>query len=114
MIETIETDRNFFNIAETAKIMRVHRNTVANMIEDGRLKTKVIGKRKMIHSSEIDKLQMGFSKVDENLLELDLKITIKMEELQELMDQRKNYKKLTRDQFLDKLNELRKSFSKED
>lgn len=108
MKETIETRKHFFNLSETSEILGIHRNTVKNMVDDGRIKVESVGKRSMIHSTEISRIKNGKSlHGDEGLIELDMKISIKMDELNNLLEERKNYGKMSREDFLDQLKKLK-------
>ena len=106
MNQTIETRKDFFNMSEASKVLKLHRNTVSNMIDDGRIKVELVGKRNMIHSSEIARIKNGSTEQNSDLIELDMKIAIKMDELQALLDERKNFGKLSKEDFLIGLKSL--------
>lgn len=111
MKETIQARKNFFNLSEVSQILGLHRNTIKNMVDDGRIITQEVGKRNMVHSSEIYRIKNGESREDEQgLIDLDMKIKIKMDELNSLLDERRNFGKLSRDEFMCELAKLKKGF----
>ena len=96
-------NKQFLTINEVANKLKIHRNTVSNMIKDGRIKTTDVGGRKLIHSYELDNLKNGTSHTPITL-EIDTKIQELMIEIEKLNDERslilKNY-------MLDGLKSLR-------
>jgi hypothetical protein len=86
MKETIEARKHFFNLSEASE---------------------AVGKRKMIHSTEINRIKNGKSlHNDEGLIELDMKISIKMDELNALLEERKNYGKMSKEDFLEQMKKF--------
>ena len=108
MKQNIEARKDFFNIAEASQLLEVHRNTVSNMIDDGRIETCIVGKRNMIHSSELNRIKNG--RISEHsTVEVDVKIAIKIQELQELLTERSNIGRMTKEEFLNGLALLKKN-----
>jgi len=46
-----------YTVTEAVSLLRLHRNTIINMISDGRIKAKKIGSKHTIAESEIKRLR---------------------------------------------------------
>lgn len=46
-----------YTITESIELLKLHRNTIINMINDGRIKSKKIGGKHTIRESEIKRLR---------------------------------------------------------
>jgi len=98
----IKCKKSFFTVKEVSQKTGLHRNTISNMIKDERLTPTLIGKRNMIHISEINRIISGSTSDDEHI-KLDLEIALKMSELEALLHKRMSIQK---DNFLDELKKI--------
>ena len=87
-------NKQFLSINEVANKLKIHRNTVSNMIKDGRINTTDIGGKKLIHCYELNNLKNGTSHTPITL-EIDTEIQNLMMEIERLNSERdlilKNY-----------------------
>lgn len=55
-------DRPFYTIPETAELLKVHENTIYNMVRRGEIEHYKIGKQIRISSAELEKLKVERAK----------------------------------------------------
>jgi excisionase family DNA binding protein len=48
-----------YKIKEVAELLKLHRNTIFNMIQDGRIKANKIGNKYFINETELKRLRGG-------------------------------------------------------
>jgi len=102
--EQLKCNKSFFTVTEASKKTKLHRNTISNMIHDGRITPTLIGKRNMIHVSELNRLSYGET-CEDQYIKLDLEIALKMSELESLLHKRMS---IGKSDFLEQLTKLTK------